>query len=300
MFGRKRILRLIAVLSVALAAGQTVDSFRSSGVRLPMGPALASGNAPVAALGVYVPISASLDAGPATGLPDLLGITPVAAAIDTPDNPTCTPTLSVVAADGAMIDVALSAPCHPGERVVIRHSGLSFTARTGVDGTLALSLPAFEAEALVAAYFDGSKVALAQVSVPDAASVARFAVQAAFPVQFDLRVVEDGMVYAASGARTHSGQAERIITLGTQSVAQPVVTQVYTFPKAVGISTDITLELRITADTCSRTFPVDTVLAKGGTVHLRTLAVAVPLCGTSGDILVLNNLVPALTLALPN
>ena len=90
------------------------------------------------------------------------------------------------------------------------------------------------------------------------------------------------------------------MTLGTQSVAQPVLTQVYTFPKGAGISTDITLELRITAETCSRTFPVDTVFAKAGTVQLKTLAVAVPLCGTSGDILVLNNLVPAPTLSVPN
>jgi hypothetical protein len=90
------------------------------------------------------------------------------------------------------------------------------------------------------------------------------------------------------------------MSLGTLSVAQPVVTQVYTFPAEAGISTDISLELRITAETCSRTVPVDTLLARAGTVHLKTLAVAVPLCGTSGDILVLNNLVPAPTLAVPN
>ncbi|MCX7287017.1 MAG: hypothetical protein NTW20_05530 [Rhodobacterales bacterium] len=210
MFGRKRILRLIAVISVALAAGQTVDSLRSSGSRLPAEQALASGAAGVAVPSDHLPISASLDAGPVSGLPDLLGITSVAAAMDAPGNATCTPTLSVAAADGAMIDLVLAAPCHPGERVVIRHSGLSFTARTGVDGTLALRLPAFEVEALVAAYFDGSKVALAQVSVPEAANVARFAVQAAAPVQFDLRVVEDGMVYAASGAHAHSGQADAV------------------------------------------------------------------------------------------
>lgn len=300
MIGRKRILRVIALLSVALAAGQTVESLRASGSRPMAMAADAVGNRAIIAPAERLPVSASLTLGERTGLPELAGITAVAAAIDSPDSTTCTPTLALAAAAGAMIQLALAAPCHPGERVVIRHSGLSFTARIGADGSLALSLPALETEALVTAYFEGSTAALAQVSVPEAAYLTRFAVLAAAPVQFDLRAAEDGVVYAGSGSHTREGYADRIVTLGTQSVAQSMIAQVYTFPTGDRISTDLTIELRITADTCSRTFPVDTVLAKTGTISLRTLEVAVPLCGTSGDILVLNNLVPAPTLAVPN
>ena len=300
MIGRKRILRVIAVFSVALAAGQTVESLRSAGAGTKAGIAVALADSPTAMPGANLPMSASLAAGTAAGLPILAGITPVSAVADRSDKTACTPTLAVAAAEGATIRLSLVAPCHPGERVVIRHSGLSFTARTGVDGTLSLILPALEVDALVAAYFDGSTVALAQVSVPEAARVTRFVVQAAAPVQFDLRAVEGGVVYAGSGAHAREGLADRIVTLGTQSVAQPVVAQVYTFPAGTRDAIDLTVELRITADTCSRTFPVDTLLTRAGTLRQKTLAVAVPLCGTSGDILVLNNLVPAPTLAVQN
>ncbi len=300
MISRKRILRLIAVGSVALAAGQTVDSIRSPDAGLKRAQAAASVHGMGVGQGANLPISASMTAGAATGLPDLLGITQVAAAMDGRDDTSCTPTLAVAAAEGAMITVTLAAPCMPGDRVVIRHSGLSFTARIGADGHLGMSIPALETNALVAAYFEGSTVALAQVSVPEAANVTRFVVQAAAPVLFELRAVEDGVVYVGSVGHASEGHADRIMSLGTQSVAQSVVAQVYTFPAGDQIATDLTLELRITADTCSRTFPVDTVLAKAGAALVRTLEVNVPLCGTSGDILVLNNLLPAPTLAVPN
>jgi hypothetical protein len=43
----------------------------------------------------------------------------------------------------------------------------------------------------------------------------------------------------------------------------------------------------------------ETRIAQGGEVTAQSAAFAVPICGTSGDILVLKNLVPATTLAAP-
>jgi hypothetical protein len=278
MNGRKRALRVVAVLAVAVAAGQVAETLRP--------PARAVQAA-------TTPASASL----AEVLPNLRGITPVAATIDDPTAAGCIPTLGLEAAPLGMIDLSLNAPCNPGERVVIRHAGLSFTAQISPDGALSLQIPALEPEALVAAYFDSSQIALAKVTVPDATDHIRFAVQMDHPAQFDLRAETDGQVYIGSYGRT-ADAPRSILPMGVGTVAQPLLAQVYSYP-AADTAADLTVEVKITAETCGRTLPVETLLARGGKVTVTKLAVAVPLCGTSGDILVLKNLLRDLTLAAP-
>ncbi|NJS39145.1 MAG: hypothetical protein HC783_09110, partial [Rhodobacteraceae bacterium] len=230
-------------------------------------------------------------------LPSLRGITPVAATLDDPAAANCIPTLGLEAAPLGMINLSLNAPCNPGERVVMRHAGLSFTAQIRPDGALSLQIPALEPEALVAAYFDSSQIALAKVSVPDATDQIRFAVQMGHPAMFDLRAETDGQVYIGSYGRT-ADAPRSILPLGVGTVAQPMLAQIYSYP-AADTAADLTVEVKITPDTCGRTLPVETLLARGGKVTVTKLAVAVPLCGTSGDILVLKNLLRDLTLAAP-
>ncbi|MDM7931618.1 hypothetical protein [Tabrizicola sp.] len=304
MIGRKRILRVVAVLSVAVAAGELVETLRPTVATARLEAAVSVGQpeltAAIGTPGNSLPGSASLDDGTGDGLPRLTGITPVAATAEGRGPQACDVALGLTAAAGAMIDLALSAPCHRGERVVIRHSGLSFTAVTPPEGQLRLQIPALEADALVAAYFDGSEMTLATVSVPDAAAHVRFGVQMHLPAQFDLRAEENGQVFSgSSGGRTADGGLRKIALLGTAKVAQPLLAQVYTLPADDPSSADLTVELRITPETCGRTLPVETILARGGKVTLATLAVEVPLCGTSGDILLLKNLLRDLTLAAP-
>ena len=179
---------------------------------------------------------------------------------------------------------------------MIRHAGLSFTAQTSPDGLLRLQLPALEVDALVAAYFGGSAMAMARVSVPDAAEQVRVAVQMAFPAQFDLRAEEDGQVFIGSVGGTGDGSHNKILPLGTAKVAQPLLAQVYTFPEASLATANLTVEVRITPETCGRSFPAETVLTRGGDVTRSTMMIAVPHCGTSGDILLLKNLLQDLTL----
>ncbi len=159
-------------------------------------------------------------------------------------------------------------------------------------------MPALDQQALIAVYFEGSQAVLQAVAVPQAAEQARFAFQAAYPLQFDLRAVEAGRLFSGSKGGQGDG-ARRIVTLGTTLVAQPVLAQVYTFPAGDADAADLSVELRITPDTCSRSFSAETVLSRGGTAVQSVVPVAVPLCGTSGDILVLKNLLPRPTLDLP-
>ena len=298
MIGRKRLLRVTAVLSVAIATGQAVESLRSSAA---VSTDATTGE--ITAVNDRLPSSASL-AG-AGQLPDLRGITSVAAANQRPQSDSCTPSLTLSASEGAMIDLALFAPCDPGERVVIRYSGLSFTALMGRDGQLSLSLPAFESQSFVAAYFEGSAIALATVAVPDVAETTRFAFQLPYPVDFELRAEDGGTIHVGGSAAQGRITSGRIATLGSAAVKQPMMAQVYTVASSgpspshgLGPSA-LSVEVRITGQTCGRSFLAESRLSQGGAVVARTLPVTVPVCGTSGDILVLKNLVPDPTLTAP-
>jgi hypothetical protein len=279
---RKRAIRVVAVLAVAFAAGQVAETLR----------------VPSQVVGASVGAGDLASVALAEGLLNLRGITPVAATMNDPAAAGCVPGLKLEAAPAGMIDLVLNAPCNRGERVVIRHAGLSFTSQTSPEGMLHLQLPALEADALVAAYFDGAQIALAKVAVPDAADHTRFAVQMAYPAQFDLRAEADGQVSVGSYGRTAAMPGRSIQPLGLGTVSQPMLAQVYSYPSD-SMSADLTVEIKITAETCGRTLPVETLLARDGRVSVTKLSVAVPLCGTSGDILVLKNLVRDLTLAAP-
>ncbi len=296
MIGRKRLLRVAAVLSVAVAAGHAVETFRSS--EATRAAAMAAGVSGTGTGTDKLPASASLSGGGSALIPDLKGITSVTAASDRPESDACAPSLSLTATEGAMIDLVLFAPCDPSERVVVRHSGLSFTTQTGLDGRLDLRVPALESNALVAVYFEGSAVALATVDLPDMAEVTRFVFQAAYPVEFELRAEEGGTFYAGNGGGAGQIGSGRIVTLGTSSVAQPIIAQVYTYSGRESTSAELSVEVRINPGTCSRSFVAETQFSQGGSATALALPIAIPLCGTSGDILVLKNLVPDPTLDL--
>ena len=61
----------------------------------------------------------------------------------------------------------------------------------------------------------------------------------------------------------------------------------------------LSAELRITPASCGRTLRLETVHTANGRALAQEREVAVPLCGTAGDILLLKNLSPALKLATP-
>lgn len=278
---RKNTLRVVSVLAVAVAAGQLVETLRD---------APADGGSVANASSAALPMPDALSG--------LRSITPVAATLDDPSAVGCRPALSLAAADLGMIDVSLAAPCNRGERVVIRHAGMAFTAQTSPDGMLNLQLPALEEEAVVAAYFDSSQIALAKVAVPDAASHVRFVVQIPHPAQFDLRAEEGEQVLIGSYGRMADATGRSILPLGVGTVGHPILAQVYSYP-AGDEAADLTVEVKITPETCGKMVPMETLLANGGKVTLTKVAVSVPLCGTSGDILVLKNLLRDMTLAAP-
>lgn len=303
MLWAKKVLRISAAAAVAFAAAHTAES--QKGQSAPKSLIIAateradSGSSTVVLGGnESVPRSASLTGSAHGRLAEVVSITSVAATTETSAADQCRPRMDLGAAPGAMILLSLSAPCNRNERIVIRHSGLSFTARTEPGGTVRMLIPAMKPEAMVAVYLADAQLVLGKVAVPDASSYARFAISWEWPADLELRAI-DGEKVLVGTAAAFAGEAQRVISLGTSDVQSPVMAHVYsTLGQDLG-QVQLTGELRITPSSCGRTLRLDTVYAAGGHATLEEQQVAVPLCGTAGDILLLKNLGADLKLAAP-
>jgi hypothetical protein len=303
MLSGKKVLRVSIALLVAFAAAHTAERLKgqSADQSLLQSAVLISAERPDATRTPesVVPKSASLSSSVGTDLDALVGITPVAATSTSSARGECEPELRLAAAAEAMIQLSLDAPCNRGERIVVRHSGLSFAARTGPDGQVVLMLPALKSDALVAVYLQDSRLVLAKISIPEAALHARFALVWEYPTELELRVIDGEKVLVGSNVAS-SGDMQRVLALGAASVQSPVLARVYTVPGTDLGDAEITGELRITPTSCGRTLRVETIYSAAGMVTREERQIAVPLCGTSGDILVLKNLAPAMNVTAPN
>lgn len=217
----------------------------------------------------------------------------------------CPRQLDLMARDRAMIGLTLIAPCHPAERVVVKHGGMVVTAKTSSTGTLFLDLPGLKANAEVElAFADGTKTA-AQIDLPEVAGVQRFAVQWLDQDAFQVHAFENGADYgqkghvsAADPHRPAPGMASKggyLTLLGDSTVDLPMLAEIYTYPMAG--AAELVVEAAVTEATCGRELLGETLTSLGGAVEVAELTLAMPDCAAAGDILVLKNLVPEMTLA---
>lgn len=196
----------------------------------------------------------------------------------------CAARLALSAAAGAMIDLNLAAPCHPGARAVIRHAGLVFTARTDADGRLALTLPALAGDAEVAVDLPRATPARARVAVPGLDGLDRIAVQWPGPADFALRPAAP-----VPGAVRH--------VLGDAGVDWPLIAEVRTTP--AGAAGAVLLEAAITAESCGRHLVADVLVAReGAPVVMSEVGVTIPDCPAAAGIVDLGPVLDPRTLAM--
>jgi hypothetical protein len=303
MLWGKKALRISAALGVAFAAAHTAERLKAPAVEQSLLVSAAElvkeERATKPSAQTAVPKSASLSSPVGNGIGDLVGITSVAATNPAQGADRCRPVLDLAALSGAMIHLSLSAPCNRGERIVVRHSGLSFAARTQPDGQATVVLPALKTDAMVAVYLQDAQLVLGKVTVPDAATYSRYAIMWELPADLELRVTDGDKVLVGSTIASLGADEQRVIALGTPTVPSPVLARVYSVPGPDLGQADITGELRITPASCGRTLRVDTVTSISGKATSAERVIAVPLCGAAGDILVLKNLAPAMKIAAP-
>lgn len=222
----------------------------------------------------------------------------------------CPVSLELSNADKALIVVTLVAPCHADERVVLKHAGLTVTAKTTLTGALFTELPALLQDAQVEVMFKDNTSVAASVIVPELAGLRRFAVQWQQDDAFQLHGFEDGSDFGGPGdvsaATPHQpiagAPAKRgfLTLLGDASTDLPMLAQVYTYPKDSQIKPEIVVEAAVTAATCGRELLGQTLQATAGAVKVSDMSLTMPDCDAVGDYLVLKNLVPDMTIASSN
>lgn len=236
---------------------------------------------------------------PLTAMPPLSGpLTAIAPPVNIAD---CGVHMDLLPRDHAMVTVTVIAPCHPNERVVIKHAKLAVTERTSPNGVLFVDIPAMETHAVIEAVFGSGEVETAAITVPDAARVQRFAVQWLDRDGFQINAFANdadygapGHVSAANPQRPGSGNGF-LTLLGDAAVELPMLAEVYTYPAAG--KTEVVVEALVTEATCGREMLGETLLASRGAVEVQELTLAMPDCLAMGDILVLKNLAPDTKLA---
>lgn len=302
MLWGKKVLRIVAAVAVAFAAAHTAESRKGQDVQQSLVQSLqrddASSPRVTGATVSALPMTASLDLSPDAGVGELTGITSVAASTASASGDHCRPAMQLTAVAGAMIHLSLAAPCNRNQRIVVRHSGLTFAVRTRTDGSATILFPAMKTDATVAVYLTDARLVLGKVTVPDVAGYSRLAVMWEWPADVALRVTDGEKVLVGTSPRI-GGEGPLVMSLGTPDVQSPVMAQVYSVPGRDLDQALLTGELRITPASCGRTLRLETVRSDAGVTSVQEQSVPVPLCGTAGDILVLKNLGADPKLALP-
>ncbi len=219
----------------------------------------------------------------------------------------CTISLDLMAEPLAMIGLSLVAPCHPNERIVMRHAGLAITGRTTATGSISTAMPALESAGTISVLFaDGTK-ADATIDMPEVTALTRFVVQWQADDAFQVHAFENGAEYGQPG---HVSAADTqapnpiapsrggfLLVLGDSTVDLPLLAEVYTYPKNTTVTPEVLVEAAVTATTCGRDLLGETLVSTEGSVIATDLMVAMPDCTAIGDFLVLKNVVPGMTLA---
>jgi hypothetical protein len=218
----------------------------------------------------------------------------------------CGQEMDLTAAPNAMIDIALDAACHPNERLVLRHEGLSVTIKTTATGTAFVQIPAMDSGGNVVARFaDGTEIK-GQIAVPDMAGIRRFAVEWMADDTFAVHAFENGAGYGDAGhvSSTNPGKQPRdsrldagyLMILGDDGVVQPMLAEVYTYPKDALAKVEVSVEADVTKATCGRELLGEAITSTNGVATLVDLTLAMPDCSALGDVIVLRDMVSDLTM----
>lgn len=211
----------------------------------------------------------------------------------------------------AMVDLTMEAPCLPNERVTVHHNGMVFTETTSGTGTINLALPALSVEAVFILAFTNGDGAVAQTRVEDVNEYNRAVLQWKGDTGFQIHAREFGAAYGEAGhlwadapgtvANAVVGNSGVLTRLGDTRAADPLVAEVYTFPKAATARAGdvaLSVEAEITESNCGIEIEAQSLeLQSDGGVKTRNLSLPIPDCDAEGTFLVLNNLLQDLKVA---
>lgn len=225
--------------------------------------------------------------------------------------PACEITASARPVAAAMVDLRMTAVCLPNERVTVHHNGMIFTETTSDAGTVSLRVPALTQEAVFILAFTNGEGAVAQTTVEELADYDRSVLQWKGNTGFQIHAREFGANYGANGhlwngapgdvADAVSGKSGVLTRHGDMQAAEPLLAEVYSFPKTynnkVGTIT-LSVETEVTQANCGLEIEAQSLeIQPDGGIKTQNLTLPVPECDAEGSFLVLNNLLQDLKVA---
>ena len=223
----------------------------------------------------------------------------------------CEASFAATAKPGAMVDIMLTAPCNPNERIIIRHAGLEFSDITDQNGAHFVSVPVMNTyDAISVTFANGSSVeAMAAVPSPErfdrvAISWQGGAMMHIHALEYGAEFGSTGHVWAGSPGNSNlTGPADVgfLTTLGNPNVVRPMMAEVYSFP--AGRAGDdgairLSVEAEVSDATCGEEIIGQTHQMSGdGVVNNTQIALTIPDCDNIGGFLVLKNLLQDLKIA---
>lgn len=223
----------------------------------------------------------------------------------------CDITMTADPIAGAMVNVALSAPCNASERVTLHHQGMMFSDVMQPDGTLSVSIPALAEQAIFIASFASGDGAMATTDVSSLPFYDRVAVQWKGEAGLQLHAREfsadyfaEGHIWAASAGNLTAaakGEGGFLTRLGQMDTPDALVVEVYSFPSGTAQRSGeilLTVEAEVTPKNCDAAVEAQTLqIRDGDALRTHDLSMKMPGCDAVGDFLVLKNLVEDLTIA---
>lgn len=251
------------------------------------------------------------DVVPVSTAPSTLSEPELPKAPETAVAPSCEVTASARPVAAAMVDLSMEAACLPNERVTVHHNGMIFTETTSAEGKVSLRVPALAQEAVFILAFTNGEGAVAQTTVEELADYDRSVLQWKGNTGFQIHAREFGAEYGAKGhfwdgapgdvADAVSGNSGVLTRHGDINSAEPLLAEVYSFPKAYNTRTGtiaLSVETEVTQANCGLEIEAQSLeIQPDGGIKTQNLTLPVPECDAEGSFLVLNNLLQDLKVA---
>ncbi len=206
----------------------------------------------------------------------------------------CTPQLTATAGVDALIELRLSAPCYPDERLVISHGDLAFSGYTSPDGHFSSYLPALAREAKIDVFLSDDQFLNAAVTVEGVEEHLRIILQWSGSADFSLHAYHDGADFGSDG-HIHASRpfdpnhdAAFLISLGESQGPEPMLAEIYSIPAEHALRARVEVEMRYTELLCGRDMSAYLLQTGPGTdAKVREMTFSVPDCPTETGILVM-------------
>ncbi|MBV1867621.1 MAG: hypothetical protein KUG69_06910 [Marinosulfonomonas sp.] len=223
----------------------------------------------------------------------------------------CEPTLVATAKPGAMMDVALSAPCNPNERIVVGQADLEFSDATGGDGSYFVSIPVMNNFDPISVRFANGSSVEAKPLVQSLELYDRVAITWQGGGIMHIHALENGAEFGSSG-HVWSGSpgisnpigrptGGFLTSLGNPDVMRPKFAEVYSFPAGhvnQAGAVRLSVEAEVSDITCGKEIVGQTHQISGsGVVNTTQIALTIPACDSVGGFLVLKNLLQDMKIA---